>query len=343
LKVTKPADFLRHNRELLSAFALAIVISYAAGVAAETCVAPTDMDAATKTALTSAAQHDFDLIAKGDVASLRQGSIPSLASDFSEIESSVKDKQTALAGAKATARPPFLLVAEGTAPLARAEFLCGVFGSTGQTRDSAIFTLANLPPGKYGVVILDATGAKGAHTISLILQQVGAEWKLGGLYLKATQVSGHDSEWFITKAREYQSKGQTHNAGLYYLEARALASPLPFMSTAASDKLYDESQKAQPVDLPADDKTMNLVTGATTYKVSAIFPEVVANDLDLIVRYQTADISNTNVAYQNNVAVMKALLTKYPEFRDAFAGVVARGVDASGRDYGTMLGMKDIK
>ena len=74
-----------------------------------------------------------------------------------------------------------------------------------------------------------------------------------------------------------------------------------------------------------------------------MFPEVVGNDLDLIVKYQAADISNTNQAYQSNVAVIKALVTKYPEVRDAFAGVVARAVDPSGRDYGTLLAMKDIK
>jgi len=41
--------------------------------------------------------------------------------------------------------------------------------------------------------------------------------------------------------------------------------------------------------------------------------------------------------------LMKALVTKYPEFRDAFGGVVARAVDPSGQDYGAMLPMKDIK
>ncbi len=333
----------RHLARLNKICVLAMVLGCAAFAAAENCIAPSDMDAATKGALTTAGQHYFDLIAKGDVGSLKQGAIPSLAGDFAGIESTVKEQQPALAGAKATARPPFLLEAEGTAPLAHAEFLCGVFGSSGQTHDSAIFTLGSLPPGKYGVVIMDAAASKGAHTVSFILQQVGAEWKLGGLYIKATQEGGHDSDWFITKAHEYQGKGQMHNAGFYYLEARSLASPLPFMSTAASDKLYDESQKAQPADLPTDDKTMDLTAGTTTYKVTAIFPEVVASDLDLIVRYKTADVSNTNVAYQNNAAVMKALLTKYPELRDAFAGFVARGVDPSGRDYGTMLAMKDVK
>jgi hypothetical protein len=323
--------------------ALALLLADAASAVAETCIAPGDLDAATKSALGTVAQRDFDLIAKGDVISLRASTIPSLASDFSGIEATVKEKQPALAASKATARPPFVLQAEGTAPLTRAEFLCGVFGSNGQTQDSAIFTLENLPPGKYAVVILDAAAAKGPYTVSLVLQQIGAEWKLGGLYIKAAQPGGHDSDWFAARAKEFQTKGQAHNAEFYYVESRSLASPLPFMSTAATDKLYDDSQKAKPADLPADEKPLDLTAGTATYKVTTLFPEVVGDDLNLIVRYKTADVSNTNLAYQNNVAVMKALLTKYPELRGAFAGLVARGVDPSGHDYGTMLGMKDIK
>jgi len=41
--------------------------------------------------------------------------------------------------------------------------------------------------------------------------------------------------------------------------------------------------------------------------------------------------------------VIKALVTKHPEVRDAFAAVVARAVDPAGRDYGTLLAMKDIR
>ena len=67
------------------------------------------------------------------------------------------------------------------------------------------------------------------------------------------------------------------------------------------------------------------------------------DDLDLIVKYQASDISNSNQTYQMNVAVMKALVAKFPELRDGFAGVVVRAVDPSGRDYGTMLAMKEIK
>jgi hypothetical protein len=309
----------------------------------ESCVSGSDLDDATRTALTTAALRDFDLIAKGDAASLRQKAIPSLAADFSAIEARIKENQAVLANSKAVPRPPFLLVAESSATIPRAEFLCGVFGSKGQTRDSAIFTLNNLPAGKYGVVILDAPSSKGAMTVSVIVQQQGSDWKLGGLYIKGGQSGGHDGDWYAERAKEMQSKGQTHAAWLYSLEAVSLAAPLPFMSTATTDKLYDDAQKLQPADFPSEGKTVNFSAGGATYKLTAIFPEVVGNDLDLIVRYQATDISNSNQTYQNNVALMKALVTKYPELREAFASLVVRAVDPSGHDYGTMLAMKDIK
>lgn len=310
---------------------------------AQSCQTADDLDSTIRAGISSAGQRYFDMAAKADVASLRQNAIPSLASDFSGIETTVKDHQQDLAGAQGTVKSVFLLETAGTAPTAHAEFYCGVFGKNGQTAGSAIFYLDNLAPGKYGVVLLDATAPKGRTMFSVILQQAGTDWKLGGLYVKSSLFAGHDSDWFVARAREYKTKGQLHNAWFYYLEARSLLAPVPFMATAATDKLAEESQTVRPADLPADGKTLDLAAAAATYKLTAVFPEAVGNDLDLIVRYQAADISNTNQAYQNNVAVIKALVAKYPEVRDALAGVVARAVDPSGRDYGTLLAMKDVK
>jgi hypothetical protein len=74
-----------------------------------------------------------------------------------------------------------------------------------------------------------------------------------------------------------------------------------------------------------------------------MFPLAVGNDLDLIVKYEVPDISNSTQTFQDNMAVIKALVSKYPELREAFVGVVARAVEPSGRDYGSLLAMKDIK
>jgi hypothetical protein len=310
---------------------------------AQVCQGAADMNASVRTALETAAKRYFEMSAHGDTAGLKQNSVASVAASFAGIESAVKENQAAFTGAQATVRSPFLLTADGAQPLRRAEFLCGVFGPSGQTKDSAVFVLNNLPPGKYGVTILDVNGGHGAMTLTFILQQEGSDWKLAGFYARSSQASGHDAAWFIEHARDFKGKSQSYNAWLYYREAIALSAPVDFMSTLSTDKLYDEAQKAQPSNVPADGKTLDLGAGGRVYPLSEIFPLAVGNDLDVVVRYQAADISDTSRTFQENTAVIKALLAKFPELRGAFAGVVARAVDPSGHDYGTLLAMKDIK
>jgi hypothetical protein len=309
----------------------------------QTCQSATDMDVPVRTALEAAAKRYFEMAARGDTAALKQNSIATVADSFAGIEAAVKENQGAFAGAQATVRPPFLLTADGQQPLARAEFLCGVFGPAGQTKESAVFVLNNLPPGKYGVTILDVTGSKGAISLTLILQQVGADWKLAGFFPRSSQAAGHDAAWFLQRARDFKAKSQNHNAWLYFREAIALSTPVDFMSTLATDNLYDEFQALQSADMPANGNTADLSAGGKTYHLTEIFPLAVGDDLEVVVKYQAADISNTGNAFQENTAVIKALLAKFPELRGAFASVVARAVDPAGRDYGTLLAMKDIK
>jgi hypothetical protein len=310
---------------------------------AQTCQGDADMDASVRTALESAAKRYFEMSARGDTAALKQNSIAAVAASFSGIETAVKDNQAAFTGAQATVRPPYLLTADGPQPLARAEFLCGVFGSSGQTKDSAVFVLNNLPPGKYGVTILDVSGGKAALTLTLVLEQAGGDWKLAGFYAKYLDAAGHDAAWFTQRSLDLKAKGQNHNAWLYDREAIALSAPVDFMSTLATDKLYDGAQAMQPADVPANSNTVDISAGGKIYHMTDIFPLAVGNDLDVVVKYQAADVSDTSRTFQENTAVIKALIAKFPEFREAFAGVVARAVDPSGHDFGTLLTMKDIK
>jgi hypothetical protein len=130
---------------------------------------------------------------------------------------------------------------------------------------------------------------------------------------------------------------------LYYREAIALSAPVDFMSTLATDKLYDEAQATQPADMPANGNTVDMSAGGKIYHLTEIFPLAVGDDFDVVVKYQAADVSNTGRTFQENTALIKALVAKFPEFREAFAGVVARAVEPSGHDYGSLMAMKDIK
>src|ERR1700686_3527456 len=336
-----------HNCSWLMSLVAAIIsipVLFSTSVLAQTCLTADEMDAATRSAIQSAASRYFDMVARGDSASLKQNAIPALASNFSGLEGTIKENQANLSGAHATPRAPYELKTEGTAPLPRAEFLCGIFGAAGQTANSTAFVIPNLPPGTYAVAILDVTTQKSPYTASFVLQQAGTDWKLGGLFLRTAQIAGHDSKWFLDHANAFKAKGQVHNAWLYYLQGRELALAVPFMETQAIDKLYDEEPSMKTPDLPSAGNTTDLVApGGKTYKLITVSPLTVQQDLDLLVRYQTASVADTGQAFQENMAVMKALITKYPEFRDAFDGIVARGVESSGRDYGTMMPMKDLK
>jgi hypothetical protein len=324
-----------------SAFA---VLLFASPLFSQTCFTADDMDAPTRAALQSAANRYFDMVARGDTASLKQNSIPSVVNDFSAIENTIKDNQADLAGSHAVVRPPYQLKAEGTAPLPRAEFLCGIFDANGQTATSAEFIIPNLPPGNYAIVILDVSTQKIPYTLSLVLQQDGTDWKLGGFFMRPALIGGHDSNWFLDHARALKTQGHVHAAWLYFLEGRDLSVPVPFMYTQVTDKLYDEASTMKPPDFPADGVTADLTapTGKT-YKLTDIFPFASGQELDLVVKYQTASVADLPQTFQGNIAVMKVLLLKFPELRDAFDGVVARGVEPSGRDYGSMMPMKDIK
>jgi uncharacterized protein GlcG (DUF336 family) len=147
---------------------------------AQTCQTAADMDAATRTALETTAKRYFDFAASNDVAALQQNSIPTVAASFAGIAAAVNDNHSAFATAPASPRPPFLLAVEGNAPLVRAEFLCGVFGASGQTSNSTVFVLNNLPPGNYGLVVFDVKGSEDARTLTLVLQQIATDWKLAG-------------------------------------------------------------------------------------------------------------------------------------------------------------------
>ena len=334
------------NSRTLRVFSLLTSLVLAAPLAswAQSCFTSDDMDAATRSALQASAQRYFEMVVRGDSAGLKQNSIAAVSRDFSSIENTIKENQANLAGAHSTLRSPFLLKAEGTAPLPKAEFLCGVFAATGQTTNSAEFVIPNLPPGSYGVITLDVSGSKSPYMLSFVLQQQGADWKVAGFFLRPAAISGHDSNWFLTRARAFKAKGQLHNAWLYFLEGSELAVAVPFMYTQASEKLYEETQSVKPTDFPADSTTVELpAAGGKTYKLTTVFPLPVGQDFDLVVKYQTADVSNSGQAFQDNMTVMKALVQKFPELREAFDGVVARAVEPSGRDYGTMMPMKDIK
>ena len=321
------------------AFSFVLAVAFTASCAAQTCSTGPDLDAATQGAIEAAAHQYYEMSARGDVAELKADSIPAITGDFSSIEQAVITNKPFLAEAQPTVSGTYLLDAsQAKANLSRADFYCGIYNSA----DRVAFSIPNLPPGRYAIVIQKING-KDPITLTLILQNMGNVWRLAGYYPRLDAIGGHDGQWFLSKAREYKAKGQAHNAWLYYLTAWDLMAPVNFMSTPQLDKVADELQSARPSDLPSSDSPMNLSAAGKVFKVTEISAVPVDNKLDLRVLHSTPDAANPGLATQDNMAVIKAIVGKYPEVREAFFAVVARAVDHNGHDFGSVLPMTDIK
>jgi hypothetical protein len=95
--------------------------------------------------------------------------------------------------------------------------------------------------------------------------------------------------------------------------------------------------------MPINGNAVDLSVAGKTVRWTEVFALGVGDDVDLVVKYSAQDISNTQRTYEQNVQLTKAVVAKFPELRGAFAGVVARAVEPSGQDYGSLMQMKEIK
>ena len=101
---------MKHSLRSLAAFAfwqIGFVAAFALfNARAQSCQTSAELQDAVRINISATGQRYFDMAVKGDVVSLKQNSIPSLAADFSAVESRIKDHQQDLAGAQATLKTP---------------------------------------------------------------------------------------------------------------------------------------------------------------------------------------------------------------------------------------------
>lgn len=318
---------------------LLAVLAASSALPGQVCTSGSDIDAATATAIDNAAKQFLNMSKNGDVAGIEANAIPEIKGDFGAIEQAVVTNKQYFAGGTPTITGTYLLDAsQSKTTLPRAEFYCGIYNSP----QREAFFIPNLPPGRYAIAIQKVNG-KDPITLSLVLQDVGGAWKLAGYYPRLDEIGGHDGQWYLTQAQAFKAKGQLHNAWFYYLTAWDLTAPVNFMSTPQLDQISSDMQSARPADLPSSASPLSLSANGKAFKVTEMTAVPVDNKLDLRLRYDNPQAADSGVAFQDNMAVIKAIVAKYPELREAFDSIIARAVDSSGHEYGSMLPVKEVK
>jgi hypothetical protein len=198
-----------------------------------------------------------------------------------------------------------------------------------------------LPAGHFAFAIVEATGVKNPQRLSMLLEKNAGTWQLAGFFPRPLLSAGHDGVWYWDKARAFNKAGRPWSAYFYYQTAAYLLLPAEFVDSNNFDKLIQELRTATPGGLPgAQPMTVNV--DGSPVSITNLRTDSTLGGFDLVVRYETADVSNLAAARTKSVALMKALLALHPDWKDAFHGMWVFAVAPNQQPFSLELSMPEI-
>jgi hypothetical protein len=209
-----------------------------------------------------------------------------------------------------------------------------------------VLNFSGLPPGKYALALVHATGVPKPQQVSLILAQSGGKWMLAGFFAKPMVLAGHDGLWYWTSARKFTQANGRWAAWMYYRMATDLLEPLDNLTSPNLQKLQQESDSVKPADFPLD-KPVAVNSPSGTFQVTAVDTTTTFGGLDLEVHYtpdasQAAHLHDPPQARKQVVGVMTALLAAHPELHEAFHGIWVRADEGNASLFALELPMDQI-
>ncbi len=294
---------------------------------AEVCTTQSQMKAADWDALNAAALGLATKVQAGDIAGLRGATVAELGKDFGGIENVVGSTAPKIKDGVLTVEQAYLLDgtelkrgADGAMP--DAQFFC----SLNQTTAEVDFLIPQLPPGRYGFVIVNSNNAA-PWRLSFLLREEQGRWAMAGFYLRATLAAGHDGLWYWTEARQMVKRNEHWNAWLYYQQAEILLRPANFVMSTHLEKLRAEQSAGGPPTLSegVSASAPLVVKGAngTEYHFTGLgVDDSLGKDkVDVVAHLKVETLGDAAAARKLNMDATSALMAAYPELRKAFHGV----------------------
>jgi hypothetical protein len=212
---------------------------------------------------------------------------------------------------------------------------------------TVVLSFSELPPGKYAVAILHATGVPKPQQVSLVLNETATDqWKLAGFFTKPMTMAGHDGVWYWAEARDYGQKKMNWDAWFYYQTAAFLLDPADFLSSPNLEKLNREENQARPDGLPSGSPAP-LNADGSVFQIMSYETSAALGGLDFVVHYapdtnQAAQLREPVAARKQALDLMTALLSAHPELRAAFNGIWVRADQGNTSLFALELPMSEI-
>jgi hypothetical protein len=340
-------QWVRRLRLRRSAWVLALAGSFAVSAWGDSCLTQSQMTAAQRDQVASAARMLVSDVQNGDLQGLRGDTLPSGAADFSGIANSAQALKPLIAQAVFTVDALFAFdaaqSAAGAQPSQGSQFFCSPSGSS----LTVVLNFSNLPSGKYALAIVHATGVPKPQQVSLILAQMTTgQWRLAGFFSKPLMLAGQNGVWYWSRAREFAQKKQEWPAYFYYQIAAFLVEPADFLSSPNVEKLRREAGQVHPENLPGDQPVTVYVNGLP-FAIAHVDTSSDLGPLDFVIHYnanpeEAAQLRDPVSARKQVVNLMRGLLTMHPGLREAFHGLWVYADSGNATIFALELPMEQI-
>ncbi len=314
---------------------LTLLAGFSMAAHAVSCTVSAAMPASDRAALAQFVSSIGEDVARGDANTLKAAAAPGLANNFADIASTVGGLAPGLKGAAITVENLYTLHARDLKGAGDdAQFFC----SRPSSPLLVTVTLGQIPPGEYALAIVHATGVAAPQQFALILENTGAagapaQWQLAGFFVRPLTVAGHSGIWFWDQARALKSKNAPLSAYLYYQEAAQLARPADVYTSGNLDRLSQESDAVKPKDMPGDAPMLLHGQDGSTFSVTGMNIDTGLGAMDLRVDATVPTLGDPVASRKSALALMSALLGKYPGLRDSFHGLWVFEKAANGQTY----------
>jgi hypothetical protein len=319
-------------------------------VLAEVCTTQSQMTAADRDGLATAARGLAAMVQANDVSGLRAATVAEYAKDFSGIGDVLGGLAPKLKGGTLVVDLVYLLDgtqlkrgADGTLP--DAQFFCSLNKSMAEVD----FLIPGLDAGRYGFAIVQVEGATSPWRLSFLMRQDQGKWAMAGFYPKPMWAAGHDGLWYWRQARTMAAQQEHWNAWLYYQQAESLLRPTNFTQSTHLEKLRSEETAAAPPALSegvsADAPLVVKGKDGVEYRFTSLGVDdsLGKEKIDVMARLKVDQIGDAAAANKRNADAMSALLAAYPELRKAFHGVWIVAEAPGQNPFATEQAMSEIR
>ena len=306
------------------------------------CITQSQMNAQERDALRQAATGIAGNVEAANAEAVKAQTIGSVAAQFEGIAGSIQSVSPSMQHATLTVDELYALDATELKSAQDVQFFCGLPASSLTVE----IDIPNLPPGKYALAVVHATGVKNPQALSMVLQNDppgSPTWKLAGFFVRPMTMGGEDGVWFWKRAREYAEKKESWNAYFYYQTAEFLLDPVDLLVSPNLQKLRREAEQVRPAGLPGAEP-MRLTGNGQMYNLTSLHTGELSDQLDLVVTYQATANQDPVAARAQVTAVMRALLEAHPELESGFHGLwVYASTPGNQHPFALELPMKEIE